>query len=344
MSTQYFVGLDIAAETFVACVLQAPWQEVLAPREFGNDPAGFDEFLAWLAAQQIRAEATVICMEATGVYGEGLAYFLAAQDWWLAVHPPLEIKKAFYPIGHKNDAVDSRQIAEYAARFTDRLRRWQPRKALLEQIKVLLTLREQYVRQSTAHRNALRALKRKVVRTPMAERLHQESLQQLSQHIQTLEAEIRRLLEQDPDLHQNLLLLLTIPGVGLLLAAHTLVLLASLHEPYNSRAVAAFIGISPYEHTSGTSVYQRATSRHFGPATMRKLLHLAALSLRTHQATFRHYFERKVAAGKPKPLVLNNIANKLVKIMCAVLRDQQPYIPHYRSVHPKVLKMALTKS
>ncbi len=338
MSRKYFVGLDMAAETFVACVLQAPRQEVLAPQEFRNEPAGFDELLAWFAAQGIATAAAIFCMEATGVYGEALAYFLAAQDCWVAVHPPLEIKKAFYPVGHKNDAVDSRQIAEYAARFTDRLRRWQPKKAVLEQIKVLLTLREQYVRQHTAHGNALQALKRKVVRTPMAERLHQESRQQLSQHIATIEAEIRRLLEQDPDLHQNLLLLLSIPGVGLLLAAHTLVVLASLHDPGNPRAVAAFIGISPFEHTSGTSVYRRATSRHFGPAAMRKLLHLAALSLRTHQATFRRYFERKVAEGKPKSLVLNNIANKLVKIMCAVLRDQQPYIPNYRSVHPRVLK------
>ena len=344
MSKQYFVGIDIAAESFVACVLQAPSVLVLAPKEFRNAPAGFDEFLGWLQAQAISAENAILCMEATGVYGEELAYFLAAQDWWLAIHPPLEIKKAFYPVGHKNDAVDSRQIAEVAARFSDRLRRWRPKQALLEQVKMLLTLREQYVRQRTAHRNALRALKRKVVRTPMAERLHQESLQQLTLHIQTIEAEIRRLLEQDPDLHQNLTLLVTIPGVGLLLAAHTLVMMASLHQPYNPRAVAAFIGICPYEHVSGTSVYQRATSRHYGPATMRKLLHLGARSVLTHHATFRHYFERKVAEGKPKTLVLNNIANKLVKIMCAVLRDQQPYMPNHRSVHPKVLKMALTKS
>ena len=48
MSRQYFVGIDIAAETFVACVLQTPWQVVLEPREFRNEPEGFDEFLGYL--------------------------------------------------------------------------------------------------------------------------------------------------------------------------------------------------------------------------------------------------------------------------------------------------------
>ena len=77
---------------------------------------------------------------------------------------------------------------------------------------------------------------------------------------------------------------------------------------------------------------------------MRRLLYLASMSVRTHQPDFRRYFERKVAQGKPRKLVLNNIANKLLKIMCAVLRNQTPYIPNYRSVNPIVLNKALTMS
>jgi transposase len=337
MTTKYFVGIDIASLTFTACVLQEAWQMIVPPAEFLNQVQGFDEFMAWLQAHEIRLAETVFCMEATGVYGEQLAYFLAAKGGWLAVHPPLEIKRAFYPVGHKNDAVDSRQIAEYAARYSDRLRRWQPKEHLLEQIQVLLHLREQYVHQKTAHQNALRALQRKVVRTPLAEELHQSSIQQLQHNVRSIEEEIRRLIDSDPDLHQNLLLLLSIPGVGLLLAAHTLVLMASLQDPLNPRVVAAFLGISPYEHRSGKSILQPASSRHFGPPGMRKLLHLAARSLKTHHGPSRKYFERKLAEGKPKAVVLNNIANKLVKIICAVMRDQQPYIQNYRSVHPRVL-------
>ena len=344
MTKTFFVGIDVAAENFVASVVQAPDQLMLAPKSFVNDPAGVEEFAAWLQANSISLETAVLCMEATGVYGETLAYLLSAEGWWLAVQPPLEVKRAFYPSGHKNDRVDSRQIAEYAARFQDRLRRFAPKKALLEQIKVLLNLREQYVRQKTTHKNGLRSIRRKFVRTRLAEQMHRESIQQLENNIQTIEAEIKHLMAQDPDLHINAGLLVTIPGVGLLLAAHTLVMMASLQAPLNPKAVAAYIGICPYEHISGKSVKKKAKSRHFGPAQMRKLLHLGARSLRTHHVEMDAYFERKLAEGKSKSLILNNIGNKLVKIMCAVIREQKPYIPNYRSLHPMKLKKHLTRS
>jgi transposase len=78
-------------------------------------------------------------MEATGVYSEALAYFVHANGYRIAVEPPLKVKRAFDTCGHKSDAVDSRQIAEYACRCVDELAFWQPKAAILEQIKVLLT-------------------------------------------------------------------------------------------------------------------------------------------------------------------------------------------------------------
>ena len=344
MAEKHFVGIDIAAETFVASVLVAPDQLVLAAKEFGNDPVGVDTFTAWLREHHIASATAVLCMEATGVYGELVAYLLSAQNWWLAVQPPLEVKRAFYPTGHKNDAVDSRQIAEYAARFPDRLRRFVPKNTLLEQIKALLTLREQYVKHRTAQKNALQAQRRRFVQTPVAEKLLKESIQQLNQHIQTLEQEIQHLLQQDPDLHLHTSLLVTIPGVSYLLAAHVLLAMASLDEPLNPKVLAAHIGICPYENQSGKSMHKKAASRRYGPAQLRRLLRLGAMSLRTHRQEFKVYFLRKVAEGKPSALVLNNIANKLLRIMCAVIRNQQPYILNYRSVNPLLLQKSLTKS
>jgi len=342
MQFEYFIGVDIASETFVATTLKKSLKPLLSAQEFDNNPDGFDDFVTWLTTAKIDKRVAVICMEATGVYAEALCYYMHTQDWWLAVHPPLEIKRAFAPVGHKTDAVDSRQIAEYAIRFTDKLRRWKPKKDLLEQIRVLLDTREQFVRQRTADKNRLRALLRKAVRTPMAEELHEQHIENLTKDIKTIESEIRNLLKQDDDLYSQHLLLISIPGVGLLLSAHTLLMAATLHSPHNPKVVSAWLGISPYEKRSGTSVFGKARSRGYGPATMRKLIHLAARSARTHNPVFEKYFERKVAEGKPKKLVINNISNKLIKIMCAVLRENQPYISTYRSVNPNVLP--LTKS
>lgn len=302
------------------------------------------EYLRWLQAHGIQPHNSVLCLEATGVYGEVLAHFLVAQGYWVAIEPPLKVKRAFKPEGHKSDPVDSQQIAEYAYRFWDPLSRWSPRPEILEQLQTLLTLREQFVSERTGHRNAWQALKRKAVRTPLAESLHEQAIAELKGHIQAVEAEIRRLIDQDPDFRQLVALLVSIPGVGLLLAAHLLVVFQTAPQPCTPKSLAAFIGICPYEHWSGTSIQHTPTSRHYGPSALRKLLFLASLSIATHNVQFHTYFLRKVQEGKPKQLVINNIANILLKVIMAVVRSKTAFIPSYRSVHPRFLKMALTKS
>ena len=334
---QYFVGVDIASETFVACIGAAPWKLVAKPREFDNHEDGYTSFLNWLAKHNLPVRKTAVCMEATGVYGEGLAYFLASTNYAVAVEPPLNIQRKFPSTGNKNDWQDSINIAEYAYRYEDKLSFWEPRDDILEQIKVLLTTREQLTVQSTAQKNALHAVKRKVVSSPLAKRVYEDMIQRIAKHIKEIDAEIRRLVDSNPTFKQALYLLDSIPGVGQTLAAHLLIMTQHSLDP---RELSAYIGICPYEHTSGTSVHKKPTSRHYGPAPVRKLLYLAACSTRTHQKQFKKYFLRKVAEGKPKKLVLNNIQNKLVKIACAVLRTQKPFMPNYVSINPALLKKA----
>ena len=343
---RFFVGIDIASATFTSAVgvMGEKWQVGVRPATFDNEYDSFAKYLKWLQEHEIKAENSVICMEATGVYNEVLAHFLIANGYRVAIEPPLKVKRAFKPEGHKSDPVDSTQIAEYAYRFWDELTLWKPRDEIVEQMRTLLTVREQLVVGRTGHRNALTALKRKAVRTPLAEKVHDKAIEELKAHIQEVEAEIQRLIDQDPDFRNMVKRLISIPGVGFLLAAHLLVIFESVSHPLSPKSLAAFIGICPYENQSGSSVHHAATSRHYGPPALRKLLFLAALSICTHNLQFRTYFLRKVQEGKPKQLVINNAANKLLKIIVAVIRSNTNFIPNYRSVNPGLLKMALTKS
>ena len=343
---ELFVGIDIAAATFTSAVGRAGegWRKISPPAGFANEYDSFSQYLQWLQELGVQPENSVICMEATGVYGETLAYFLVSNGYRVAIEPPLKVKRAFKPAGHKSDPVDSEQIAEYAYRFWDELSLWKPRQEVLEQIKTLLTTREQFVVDKTGHQNSLKALKRKVVCTPLAERMHETAITELKRHIQELENEIQRLIDQDPDLRNLAILLMSIPGVGLLLAAHMLVLLYSAPQAFTAKSLAAYIGICPYEDSSGSSLHHTPTSRHYGPPMLRKLLILAARSVATHNPHYRLYFLRKLQEGKEKSLVFNNIANKLLKVIVAVVRTRTCFIPNYRSVNPGLLKMALTKS
>jgi transposase len=286
---------------------------------------------------QVHTDNSVVCLEATGVYSEGLAYFLEAHHYPVAVEPPLNIQRKFPINASKTDQLDCQYIAEYACRYVDKLSFWQPRPEILEQIKALLTTRQHLSVQLTGHKNALHALHRKIVAAPVAEKAHQELIAQVQNQIKLIDQEIRRLLKSDPTFYQMLLLLLSVPGIGPQLAAHLIILMQETLDP---RSLAAFIGISPIRHQSGTSVQAPPTSRHYGPPALRKLLYLAACSVRTHKKPFRDYFDRKVAEGKNKKLALNNIQNKILKIACAVIQSRQPYNPNYISVSPLVLKAA----
>lgn len=336
-----FVGVDIASATFMACIGTTPWKVTAKPVKFENDEDGFVSFLSWLKEHDLKSESSVVCMEATGVYSEGLAYFLHASGYTVAVEPPLNIQRKFPLNASKTDELDCQYIAEYACRYVDKLSFWKPRAEILEQVKVLLTTRQHFSVQLTGHKNALHAINRKKVSSELAKHSHQNMIEQITKAIKEIDKEIRRLIDSDPTFKQTLLLLLSVPGIGLQLAAHLLILMQETLDP---RVLAAFIGISPIKHESGSSVYSAPTSRHFGPPTLRKLLYLAACSVRTHKKQFQQYFFRKVTEGKHKKLVLNNIQNKLLKIACAVVRSQQPYISSYVSVNPLVFQKALTNS
>lgn len=336
----YFIGIDIAADDFTAAILTTPDKPFHVRETILNCADGFRSFEQWLASHKVTLRNSVVCLEATGVYGEALCYYLAAKGYRVAVEPPLKVKRAFDQSGHKTDAVDSRQIAEYAYRFADELNFWQPNDDLVEQIRVLLTSREHFSVQLIANRNTLQTLKRKPVQTPLANQTFGQAISRLKEDIKAINQEIKRLIDQDPKYGQMIHLLTGVPGVGLLLAANLLVITQGFTRQVTARQLAAYVGICPYQHTSGKSVYKKARSRHYGPSRMRKLLYLASLSLRTHNQPYRAYFHRKVAEGKAKRLVLNNIANKLLKVICAVVNTRTAFIPNYKPISPVVLNRA----
>jgi transposase len=254
---------------------------------------------------------------------------------------PHAVWKAFDD-DRKTDALDSQKIAEYGYRYRDKLRRWEPHEAVVEQIRTLLATREQLVQQKTAVQNARQALERKAVQTPPAIQALGKTAEHLTGQIETIEQAIKRLIKKHPTMAQMTQNLTTAPGAGDLLAAHMLVLTGGFTEDPQYRKLASYLGICPNEHQSGKH-RRKPTSRGYGPSMVRKLLHLAAMSVKKNTDRFAHYFRRKRKEGKPKMVVLNNIANKLLRILCGMIKNKQPYIENYQSVHPR-LRQAGTRS
>lgn len=334
----FIIGIDIADASFVGSLFHSSTQSVSATQTWANTEEGFHAFEQWIKQHDLPSPAVLVCLENTGAYSEALCYRLAARGYQLAVEPPHKISQALSDGHRKNDALDSRQIAEYAYRFLDKLHIWKAPQELQEQISVLLSTREQYARQSSAHQSTLLQWQRKVVKTPLAETSLRATIAHLKEQIKTLDQEIKRLISKHPTWGPMLLLLTSIPGVGVLLASNLMVLTQGFTTTQNPRRLASHLGLSPSEYESGTSIYRKPRSRGYGHARLRKLLYLAAMSLRTHDRNSQHYFLRKIQEGKSGRLVLNNIANKLLRTICAVIRTQKAFIDNYQSVNPMLLQ------
>jgi len=335
---KHLLGVDMAAADFALTAYDSETATYSKAQSFSNQPEGLEALQKYLDQHQMTPADTLFCMESTGVYVEPLAYYLAAKGYRVAIEAPHKTKRAFYPLGPKTDPLDSRQIAEYAHRFFDQLPFWKPSEVIVEQLRVLLTTREHLVEQRTANQNALQAIQRKTVKTPPAEAAFTATIEHLKKQIQQLDREIKDRSSDHPTFGPTMALIMSVPGAGFLLASHLLTLSEGFTQPLEARKVASHLGICPRPFQSGISIRRKSKSRGGGPPRLRKLLFLAAMSSRKHQVSFKHYFLRKTQEGKAKRLVLNNIENRLLKIICAVIRTRTPYIPGYRSVNPVLLQ------
>ena len=180
-------------------------------------------------------------------------------------------------------------------------------------------------------------LRRKAVQTPLAIRIADDAVDYLKVRIAEIDREVKRLVSSHPTIGPAVALLVSVPGVGHLLASHLCVATGGFSRPLAPKQASAWLGICPLEHESGSSVRRKPRSRGYGPSAIRKLLYLASMRLVSidgspHQA----YFRRKVAEGKSGRLVLNNVSNKLLRVAAAVLREGEPYQADHVSVRPTI--------
>ncbi len=333
-----FIGLDISADTFAAAVSTENNTSVdFLGESFTNDQDGYSAFVDLLKEKQINNKNSAVCLEITGSYSEHVCYYLSSHGFPVWSEAPHKISKTFHK-QTKNDRVDATQIAEYCYRYFDRFKNFEPGDAIIDKVRALLALREQMSKQSTAYKNMLHAFKRKYFQTQVANNVLKDTIKQLELSTKQIDKEINELINDNSKYGPTATALKSIPGIGMLFIANFFIVTNGFSLTVNYKNMASYIGICPHEYSSGTSVYKRPKSSGYGPKRLRKLLYLASMSVRTHNPKFHNYFERKVAEGKNKHLVLNNIANKILRIACAINETGCDYSDNYLSVHPKYLK------
>ncbi len=331
----YHIGIDVSKDSFDAAAFTSTSEPCFGLGAFNNTKKGIAKFHKHLKTQNIMTNNSIFCIEVTGVYSELLCYQLHKFGYQVCYETPLKVKRAFKIKAHKTDSVDAQQIAEYAFRYCDQMIRWHPKAKLIKHLDSWLVLREQLVKQQTAIRNFNKSIDKKIDSAPMACKMGKDILEYLQNNIKQIEDQMNDLVLKDKKLAEKVEILTSIPGIGKLTAINLAALLTDKPELSNYKKAAAYIGICPYRCESGTSLRKPARISHLGPTRLRKLLHLCARSACVHKDPYKSYYQRKLKNGKPKKLAINNVANKLLRVACALIESNKPFIENYQPSHPK---------
>lgn len=156
---------------------------------------------------------------------------------------------------------------------------------------------------------------------------YRESLEEIDGKIEELEGEIQEQVEENQNLGGRVSLLRTIPGVGLQTAAIVVSEPRSLGRVESAREAAAYAGVVPSHHESGTSVRGRPRMSKVGNARLRRALYFPAMSALQCNSAVKAFGDRLKERGKKKMVVLGAAMRKLLHICYGVLKSGHAFDP-----------------
>lgn len=277
-----------------------------------NTRAGIGELIAWLKAREVGR----VGVEATGGYERALRSALDEAGLEVVVHQPMEVK-LFGRLTRrraKNDKLDARLIAAATARVDTVKAASDPR---LIDLAERLTAYEQITDQAAE----LKTFMEHVTLKDLAADLRRQIVV-LTRLKARLLAGILLRLKAHPDLLARYRLLLSLPGVGPVVAASLVVRMPELGAMTRGQA-AALIGVAPFDRDSGQHRGQRFIAG--GRSRPRRMLYLAALAAKRCDPALKAFAQRLLDNGKPPKIAIVAVMRKLIEAANLVLQRGQPW-------------------
>jgi transposase len=305
------IGIDVAKAELV--VAHGPTGPV---RSVANDEAG----VRALAAELIEVAPVLIVLEATGGYELLSVAALAAAGLQVVVVNPRQVRDFAKATGQlaKTDRIDARMLALFGERVRPPVRSLPDEEA--RELDALLTRRRQLLEMRQAERNRLQQVVGQGRRQRTVKKSLKNHVAYLERELAMTDSDLGTMIRESPIWREKDDLLQSVPGIGPVVAQ---TLLAELPElgTLNRRAIAKLVGVAPLNRDSGKWRGERTI--HSGRATVRAALYMAALVASRRNPLIRTFYQRLVAAGKPKKVALVACMRKLLTILNHLLRTRQ---------------------
>ena len=302
-----FVGIDVSKAQLDVAVRPTGKRWTLPYDQTG---------IEGLIPQIVDLEPALVLLEATGGLELPLVAALAAAALPVVVVNPRQVRDFAKATGTlaKTDTLDAGVLAHFADAVRPEVR---PLKDAETQVLNSLTARRhQVMTMLVSEKNRLGTAIGAV--SPRIE----AHIAWLEQELSDLDKGLRQTLRRSPVWREKDDLLRTVPGVG---EQISLTLLANLPElgTLNRRQIAALVGVAPYNRDSGTLRGKRAVWG--GRSRVRAVLYMGALVASRHNPAIRDFYQRLLAAGKPKKVALVASMRKLLVILNGMLKHGSPW-------------------
>lgn len=280
----------------------------------GRDDAGLEELRTRLQG----LSPALVALEATGGFETVVAASLSMAELPVVVVNPAQVRHFAQSLGKraKTDLIDAAVIAHFAEATNPEVRALPDEATRL--LSALLTRRTQIVQMMVAERQRLR-----VLTAPRLKRSVERLLKALQKELEALDKDIDDCVRNSPVWRAKEDLLRSVPGVGPIVARTLLAEMPELGR-LSRKEAASLAGLAPFTRQSG-----QWRGRSFiggGRTNVRAMLYMAAMTAIRFNPSLRPFYQRLLAAGKPRTVALIAVARKLIVILNAILRDERPWL------------------
>ena len=299
------VGIDVSKDRLDVAV--RPSGEAFAVERNGS---GLDRLVSRLR----ELSPQIVALEATGGFETVAAAALAGAGLPVVIANPAQIRAFAKAIGQraKTDPIDAAVIAHFAEATKPQVRALPDEASRL--LADLVARRRQIVEMIGAEhqrekRMTLPRLKKSIARLVKA----------LEKELASVDTDIDDAVRGSPAWCEKENLLVSVPSVGPVIARTLIAELPELGQ-LNRKEIAALAGLAPFTRQSG-----QWRGRSFiggGRKAVRTALFMGAMVAKQHNPVLKAFFDRLVAAGKPKMVALIAVARKLLTILNAMVRNK----------------------
>lgn len=302
-SEKPFIGIDVAKDS-LEVFDDVSSRRTACPNKMRD--------LERLAKDLKKTSPELIVMEATGGYETPAAIAFTKAKLPFAIVFPRRVRQLAHGLGivAKNDEIDARVIAYYGRVAGIKAKPLESNE--LRELQALTTRRTQLVEMRLMEENRLDTAH------PSIRKEIKEHIAWLCRRIQKIAEEIDRRIEQSEAWNEKRKLLMSVPGVGSVLASTLITELPELGLLSN-RQIAALVGVAPFDRDTGKSRGMRFCKG--GRNSVRRVLYMATLSAARFNPVIKTFYDRLCEKGKRKKVAHIACARKMLVILNAMTRD-----------------------